>query len=287
MNRIFNAFVPLVLVLWVSVPTHAQQSGADAKPADDWIVARVNDSEILQSDVALAYSRLPERFHQVPINVIYPQIVQQLVDGELLFVAGRDDELQKDPEVLKQMDEFEKVAIQQVYMRRLIAKGISVVELQRIYDETIRKTEGPLEVRASHILVEDEQDATDIIKALNRGADFDKLARERSIGPSAPRGGDLGYFVRSAMVQPFADAAFALRPGTMVPGPVKSELGWHVIKVVDKRRQPAPSFEESRGQIEQQLTRDLIAAHMAELRAYAKIELFNIDGSPVADTPKK
>jgi len=85
----------------------------------------------------------------------------------------------------------------------------------------------------------------------------------------------------------FADAAFALKPGTIGPDPVKSEFGWHVIKVVDKRRQPAPSFEESRGQIEQQLTRDLIAAHMAELRADAKIELFNIDGSPVVDTPKK
>ena len=287
MNRFFTALAALTLVLSVSVPAHAQQGGADAKPAENPVVARVGDSEIRQSDVALAYSRLPERFRQVPINVIFPQIVQQLVDGELLAVAGRADDLQKDPQVLEQMAEFEKVAIQQVYMNRLIAKGISEDELQKVYDETIGKTEGPLEVRASHILVEDEQDATDIIKALNGGADFDKLARERSTGPSAPRGGDLGYFVRSAMVQPFADAAFALKPGTIGPDPVKSEFGWHVIKVVDKRRQPAPSFEESRGQIEQQLTRDLIAAHMAELRADAKIELFNIDGSPVVDTPKK
>ena len=276
MNRFFTALAALTLVLSVSVPAHAQQSGADAKPAENPVVARVGDSEIRQSDVALAYSRLPERFRQVPINVIFPQIVQQLVDGELLAVAGRADDLQKDPQVLEQMAEFEKVAIQQVYMNRLIAKGISEDELQKVYDETIGKTEGPLEVRASHI-----------IKALNGGADFDKLARERSTGPSAPRGGDLGYFVRSAMVQPFADAAFALKPGTIGPDPVKSEFGWHVIKVVDKRRQPAPSFEESRGQIEQQLTRDLIAAHMAELRADAKIELFNIDGSPVVDTPKK
>lgn len=287
MNRFFTALAALTLFLSVSVPAHAQQSGADAKPAEDPVVARVGDSEIRQSDVALAYSRLPERFRQVPINVIFPQIVQQLVDGELLAVAGRADDLQKDPQVLEQMAEFEKVAIQQVYMNRLIAKGISEDELQKVYDETIGKTEGPLEVRASHILVEDEQDATDIIKALNGGADFDKLARERSTGPSAPRGGDLGYFVRSAMVQPFADAAFALKPGTIGPDPVKSEFGWHVIKVVDKRRQPAASFEDSRGQIEQQLTRDLIAAHMAELRADAKIELFNIDGSPVVDTPKK
>ena len=168
------------------------------------------------------------------IEVRVQAVVQQLVDGELLFVAGRDDELQKDPEVLKQMDEFEKVAIQQVYMRRLIAKGISVVELQRIYDETIRKTEGPLEVRASHILVEDEQDATDIIKALNRGADFDKLARERSIGPSAPRGGDLGYFSPddASLSQPVKEAIFALAEGQM-SAPVK-DAGRCTIRHLDR-----------------------------------------------------
>ncbi len=89
------------------------------------------------------------------------------------------------------------------------------------------------------------------------------------------------------MVQPFADAAFAIEPGSVGPDPVESEFGWHVIKVFDKRRQPAPSFEESRGEIEQQLTRDLIAAHMAKLRADLKIDLFNIDGSPIEDAPKQ
>lgn len=289
MIRMFPAFAALTFVVLLagSAPSLAQQSGANMKPADNPIVARVGGSEIRQSDVVVAYSRLPNQYRQVPINVIFSQIVQQLVDGELLAVAGRADDLDKDPQVLKQIAEFEKVAIQQVYITQLIANGISEEELRKIYDATISKTEGPLEVRASHILVNDEQDGLDIIKALGGGANFEKLARERSTGPSAPRGGDLGYFVRSAMAEPFADAAFALKPGTISPDPVKSEFGWHVISVIDKRRQPAPSFEKSRGQIEQQLTRDLIAAHMAELRADVKIELFTIDGSPAADTSKK
>ena len=288
MIRMFPALAAFTfaVLLAVSAPSFAQQSGANAKPADNPIVARVGDFEIRQSDVVVAYSRLPDQYRQVPINTIFPQIVQQLVDGELLAAAGRVDDLDKDPQVLEQIAEFEKVAIQQVYMARLIAMGISEEELRRTYDTTIGKTEGPLEVRAGHILIEDEQDGIDIIKALEGGANFDKLARERSIGPSAPRGGDLGYFVRSAMDDSFADAAFALKPGTIGSYPVKSKFGWHVIRVVDKRRQPAPSFEESRGQIEQQLTRDLIAAHMSELRADAKIELFNIDGSPATDTSK-
>ena len=88
-------------------------------------------------------------------------------------------------------------------------------------------------------------------------------------------------------MEPFSDAAFALELGKVSPDPVQTEFGWHVIKVVDKRRRPAPTFEESRAQLEQQLTRDLIAAHMAELRADAEVELFNIDGTPIGDAPKQ
>jgi len=288
MTRTLSALAAFVLILTVSGPTIAQQAGsAAATPAEDPVVARVNGSEIRQSDVAVAYSRLPAQYKQVPINVIFPQIVQQLVDGELLAVAGRADDLQDSDEVKQQVAEFEKVAIQQVYMNRLIADGIKEAELRKAYDETIANTEGPLEVRASHILVDNEQEGADIIKALDGGADFAELARERSTGPSAARGGDLGYSVRSALVQPFADAAFALEPGAVGPEPVQTEFGWHVIKVIDKRRRPAPSFEESRGQIEQRLTRDLIAAHMAALRAESEVELFNIDGSPIVDAPKQ
>ena len=185
------------------------------------------------------------------------------------------------------MAEFEKVAIQQEYMNRLFSDGIKEEELRKVYDETIANQEGPLEVRASHILVDNDQEAADIIKALEGGAYFAELARERSTGPSGPRGGDLGYNVRSALVEPFANAAFALEPGDVGPEPVQTEFGWHVIKVIDKRRQPAPSFEESRAQIEQRLTRDLIAAHMAALRADSEVELFNIDGSPIVDAPKQ
>lgn len=288
MTRTLSALATLVLVLAVSGPVFAQQdSGAAAAPDEDPVVARVNGSEIRRSDVATAYSRLPAQYKQVPINVIFPQIVQQLVDGELLAVAGRAEDLQNSDEVKEQMAEFEKVAIQQAYMNRLIAEGISEDELRKNYDETIANTEGPLEVRSSHILVDNEQEGADIIKALDGGADFAELARERSTGPSASRGGDLGFNVRSALVEPFADAAFALEPGTVGPEPVQTEFGWHVIKVVDKRRQPAPSFEESRAQIEQRLTRDLIAAHMAALRADSEVELFNIDGTPIEDAPKQ
>ena len=291
MIRSLIALGALALVAAVPSAALAQQdsggaaSGSDA--AQDTVVARVNGNEIRQSDIARAFARLPAQYQQVPINVIFTQLVQQLVDGELLAVAGRADNLQDTEEVKAEVAEFEKVAIQRAYMERLVDSGISEEQLRENYDNTVAKTEGPVEVRASHILVESEAEAVEVLEALDGGADFAELARERSTGPSGPNGGDLGYFVRSAMVQPFADAAFAIEPGEIGPDAVQSQFGWHVIKVVDKRRQPPPTFEEARGQIEEQLTRELIAAHMADLRADAKIELFNIDGSPIEDAPKQ
>ena len=291
MIRTFLAAGALALIAAAPTGAYAQKSEDKPKAAaaeeQDPVVARVGGRGLRQSDVVRAYSRLPAQFQQVPISVLYTQIVQQLVDGELLAEAGRADKLQESEDVKQQVAEFKKVALQRAYMDQIVDAELSEEKIRETYDNTIAKTEGPLQVRASHILVESEQEAKEILKALEKDGDFAKLARERSTGPSGPRGGDLGYFARSQMVGPFSDAAFALEPGTVGPDPVKTEFGWHVIKVVDKRRQPPPTFEESRAGIEEQLTRDIIAAHMTKLRADAKIEMFNIDGSPIEDAPKK
>jgi peptidyl-prolyl cis-trans isomerase C len=295
MFRTLAALFVLVFMTLGIAPAMAQQDGdtessapeaATEAPANP-VVAVVDGAEIRQSDVAIAFQRLPEQFRQAPVNQVFTQLVQQLVDGELLVKAGRADDLESDPEVQAQIEEFTRVAIQQTYMNRLITEGLKEDDLRAAYDETIANTEGPLEVHAQHILLESEEDGYDIIKALEGGADFGDLARERSQGPSAPRGGDLGYFTRSQMVGPFSSAAFAIEPGDIGPDPVQTDFGWHVIKVLDKRRQPAPTFEESLPTLEQQLTRELIAAHMADLRSKAEITMFNLDGSPVEAAPQQ
>jgi peptidyl-prolyl cis-trans isomerase C len=252
----------------------------DNKADDDPLVATVNGYEIRQSNVAVAYERLPQQYKQIPLNALYPQLVEQLVTNHLMEVAGRKMELQNDEAVQAQIRDFESAAIQQAYLERKIAEQITEEEIARVYEETIGNAEGPEEVRASHILVETEAEGVEILKDLENGADFAELARERSTGPTGPRGGDLGYFTADAMVEPFATAAFSLEIGAVGPDPVKTQFGWHVIKVVDKRRQPAANFEESRTRIEDLLTREFITAHMAELRAGAEIETFNLDGSP-------
>lgn len=255
---------------------HAQDNQVD----DDPLVATVNGHEIRQSDVAIAYQRLPQQYQQIPINALFPQLVEQLVTNRLMETAGREMKLQDDEDVKAQIRDFEAAAISQAYLERKIAEQVTEEEIVRVYEETIGNAEGPEEVRASHILVETEAEGTDLIEELENGADFADLAREHSTGPTGPRGGDLGYFTREAMVEPFADAAFALDVGEVGPDPVQTQFGWHVILVVDKRRQPPAGFEESRARIQDLLTREFITAHMAELRANAEIETFNLDGSP-------
>jgi peptidyl-prolyl cis-trans isomerase C len=286
-----NLAVLFVLVFMTlgMAPAMAQQDTEAAENAaaapDDTVVAVVDGFEIRQSDVAIAFQRLPEQFRQAPVGQIFIQLVQQLVDGELIVKAGREVDLENDPEVQAKIAEFARVAIQQTYMNRLITEGLTEDDLRATYDATIAKTEGPIEVHAQHILLESEEDGYDIIKALEGGVDFGDLARERSQGPSSARGGDLGYFTRSAMLGPFSSAAFVIEPGSIGPDPVQTDFGWHVIKVLDKRRQPVASFENSLPTLEQQLTRELIATHMTQLRAKAEIEIFNLDGSPVEGTP--
>jgi peptidyl-prolyl cis-trans isomerase C len=295
MFRTLASLFVLVFITFGMAPAMAQQgaggvdSGQDSAPdvPNNPVVAVVDGFEIRQSDVAIAFQRLPEQFRQAPVGQVFTQLVQQLVDGQLIVKAGEEVDLENDPEVLAQIDEFARVAVQQTYMNRLITGGLKEEDLRAAYKATIANTEGPLEVHAQHILLESEEDGYDIIKALEGGADFGGLARERSQGPSAPRGGDLGYLTRSQMLGSFSSAAFAIEPGDIGPDPVQTDFGWHVIKVLDKRRQPAPTFEESLPALEQQLTRELIATHMAELRSKAEITMFNLDGSPVEVTPKQ
>jgi peptidyl-prolyl cis-trans isomerase C len=259
----------------------------DGKDDANAVVAVVNGYEIRQTSVAAAFQRLPAQYQQIPVDTLYPQLVAQLVTNHLMEVAGRQLDLHNDDSVQARIREFEGAAIQQAYIERKIAEQITEEEVLRVYEETIGNAEGPEEVRASHILVKTEEEGVSILKELADGGDFAALARKHSTGPTGPRGGDLGYFTSDAMVEPFSAAAFALEIGAIGPDPVKTQFGWHVIKVVDKRRKPPADLEESRARIQDLLTREFITAHMAELRANAEIQTFNLDGTPTGGTATK
>jgi peptidyl-prolyl cis-trans isomerase C len=143
--------------------------------------------------------------------------------------------------------------------------------MKKVYADAAKQIEGEQEVHARHILVETEDDAKAIEAELKKGADFAELAKKKSKDPGASDGGDLGFFTKDQMVPEFSAVAFALEPGK-ISDPVKSQFGWHVIKVEEKRSRKAPDFDQVKGQIETYVTRKAQAEYVAKLRETAKVE---------------
>ncbi len=161
---------------------------------------------------------------------------------------------------------------------------MSEPKLKERYTKFLADNPGQEEVSARHILLQTEEEAKAVVAELKKGADFADLARKKSIDPSAKTGGgDLGYFTKDQMVPEFSEAAFKLAKGQTTEQPVKSSFGWHVIRVEDKRRSPPPSFEEAREQLTSELSQQVISEVVKQLRDGAKLERFNMDGTPHTD----
>jgi len=255
---------------------------AQAAPEDP-VVARVNGDAIRRSDVIAAHQGLPPQVQQMPIETIFPLIVDQLVNDRLIAAAGRSQKLQDDPEVKNRLAQLENRVILQVYLTRLVEKAVTEEALKERYAAFAKAAPSGEEVKASHILVEKEDDAKKIIADLKKGGDFERTAREKSIDPGGRQtGGDLGFFTREQMVPEFANAAFNMKKGELADAPVKSQFGWHVIKVTDRRTQAPPSLEESRAELSQELTREVVQREVDRLKEGATVELFQLDGSPLA-----
>lgn len=144
------------------------------------------------------------------------------------------------------MELMQESTLQQLYVDRKIMTPISDSEFKARYDREIASMPKEPEIRARHILVKTREEAEALIKQLAKGADFEKLAKEKSTDGSAPLGGDLGYFTKGQMVKPFEDAVFALKVGEYTKTPVETPFGWHIIKVEDIRKKQPPSFEEAK-----------------------------------------
>ncbi|MDG3440076.1 peptidylprolyl isomerase [Nitrospirillum amazonense] len=263
-----------------AAPAAAPAAGSPAQAADDPVVARVNGKEIHRSEVLAEYSQLPAQTQQqIHLNEAYPRVLENLVTARLLADAGYKDKLQDSKEVKTELKHAEERFVQQAYIRKQVDARMNEALLKKKYDEMVKAMPAEDEVRARHILVKTKEEADALIKQIQGGADFAKLASEQQIDKnSAASAGDLGYFTKGDMVAPFADAAFAMKPGEVSKTPVKTDFGWHVIKVEDRRKRQAPPFEQVKGQVAQAEAQDLAAQVVDELRKGAKVEAFDITG---------
>jgi peptidyl-prolyl cis-trans isomerase C len=255
---------------------------APLQAADDpnRVVAVVDGHEIKMADVDAARDMLPPQAMGYPPNVIFDFLVNNLVNTRLLAEEARRQGLAKDAEVRRRMAQVEEKVLEQEYLIRRVDKEMTDKKLRESYDALIKETPAEEEVRARHILVASEQAANDVVARLNKGEDFAAIAKQVSTDGSAQSGGDLGYFTRERMVKPFSDAAFAMRPGSYTPKPVRTQFGWHVIKLEDKRSKKPPTFEEAEEEVRATARRELAQGFVDELRGKAKIETFGMEGRP-------
>lgn len=251
------------------------------------VVAKVNGEEIKRSDVFNFISGLPEQVRQMPIQTLFPLALEQVINNKIVTAKADGAKLSNDPEVTQLVDKAKDQIIRNVFIERQVDSGITQKKLLAAYKDMLDKMGEVQETKARHILVDSEDKAKAIIKQLDGGADFEKLAKEDSKGPSASKGGELGWFAKNEMVPEFADAAFALKPGEYSKTPVKTQFGWHVIKVEERRKRPEPEFEQVKPQLEAQLRQDILKGLVAGWQKDAKIQKYDINGEPVKDDKKK
>src|SRR5579872_849927 len=253
----------LAMVLLACLPLRAE----DANP----VLAKVNGAEIRQSDVTLAEEELGPSLAQMDPSTKKENVLAFLIDMKIVAKAAEDKKIEDRPDFKARL----AFTRSRLLMDNLLAaegKAATTDEaMKKVYEEAAKQIEGEQEVHARHILVETEDEAKAVAAELKKGADFAELAKKKSKDPGASDGGDLGFFTRDQMVPEFSTVAFALESGK-VSDPVKSQFGWHVIKVEEKRSRKAPDFDQVKGQIETYVTRKAQADYVAKLREAAKVE---------------
>jgi len=263
----------------------AGQAQPQATPAT--VIANVGGLKITEQDLAQAYSNLPDSAKSQP--QVVQQLLQELISEKAILVVARREGLDKTPDVRAAIATASAAAaaaeadqvLQQEFLRKTIGPLLTEDKIKAAYDAQYAGKSGDVEVHAEHILVKTPQEAQAIIDQLNKGADFATLAKTKSTDSgSGAAGGDLGWFKKGEMVPSFSDAAFAMKPGQVSQKPVQSVYGWHVIKVLDTRVDPVPTYQQVHDSLAQSMQQQAVNAELNTVRASVKIVQYDQNGKP-------
>jgi peptidyl-prolyl cis-trans isomerase C len=274
-----SLFKSMSLIAFLSVATPAL--------ADDPVVAVVDGQKFTYSQVMEAKAGLPKQYQSAPDDKIFPVLLNQAVDTYLINKAALASGEAEKPEVKKSIAKTTEEIIAQAYLLEKVKSTISDAAVQAKYDEVIKNFPEEKEVHLRHILVDSKETALSVIKALKNGGDFKKLAIAKSKDATAKEGGDLGFFRKSELPKELADAAFALTPGSYSQEPVKTDFGWHVLKVEEVRDAKPPKFEEVKAELKSLMTQEAIVEIIKDLRSKAQVELFDKEGKPMPKEAEK
>ena len=236
------------------------------------IVANVNNEDISLETMIHAMNELPPEIQSQPFMSYYEDLLERVIDIKLFAQAGKKMKLDEEPSVRAAIDFVIEKVLMQAFLSKYVQENIKEENIKASYSNFIADETSREEIKASHILMDTESEAIDVINMLNDGDDFAELAKNKSTGPSGPSGGNLGWFKRGQMVPPFEKAAFSLNKNEITQRPVQTQFGWHVIKIFDKRIPEAPSYENMKSKLIQDLERKIISKEIQDLRNDALIE---------------
>ena len=247
-------------------------AGLPANAGDADVVATVDGKAIIGADVKMLEALMGDALARVPEGSRHAVLVNVLVETRLLAAAAEAAGKGRTADFARRLDWLKAQALRDDYVREDIDAQVTDAVVKSRYDEMIKQVKPEREIRARHILVASEEEAKAIIAELGRGGDFAALAKAKSSDRGGVGGGDLGFFGRGRMVPEFDKAAFELKVGEHSKTPVKTQYGWHVIKVEEERAAQPPAFEEVRVRLRERLQAQKLRDVLAALRAKARIE---------------
>ena len=277
MQKPLTFLAPFMVAASLALPAFAQddaaantdaQTDAQTDVTAETVVATVNGTNITIGNMIIARATLPEQYQQLPPEVLFKGILDQLVQQTAL---SQDYEGDLPTRITLALENERRQLIAGEVIEKAMAQDVSQEELQAAYDEAYTDAEPTEEFSASHILVETEEDAKADKTELDEGADFAELAKEKSTGPSGPAGGTLGWFGPGMMVPAFETAVAELEVGA-VSEPVETQFGWHVIKLDEKRQKEAPALDEVKDELETQVRQVKAQALIEETTEAADVD---------------
>ncbi len=248
------------------------------------IVAKVDGADISRLDVYNFIQTMPPNVQQMPAIQVYPLAMEQVINTRIVQNKANQANLEETPEFKAELVKAKQQIGRNLFLQNQVNDKITDGRLEKSYKEFIKKLPEAEERRARHILLDTEEKAKAAIEKLNKGNEkFEDIAKSLSQGPTASKGGDLGYFTKEEMVPEFSDAAFSMGKGDFSKTPVKSQFGWHVIKVEDVRQRTKPTFEQMKPTLEAEARREILDELLGKWRENAKIEKFDINGQPLKE----
>lgn len=293
-TRLLPIAIAFALAAPLSVPL------ISAAGAEDKVVATINGKNVTDSDLAVAEMEIGQDMGTMPPDQKRMSLLEFLIDNQLFAEAAETDKLGQGPDFEKRMEYLKRRALRELYFEKVVKAGVTDAEAKKLYDDQVKLLKPEEEVQARHILVETEDKAKELAGKLKDGGKFEDLAKENSKDPgSKDDGGNLGFFGRGQMVPQFEEAVFKLEKGT-VSDPIKTQFGWHLIKLEEKRTKQPPAFELVKERILQSLLLQRASKAALDFRAKAKIEIVDADikksmeardkapdGAPPATEPAK